>query len=128
MIGKKDRKYWRKKALEFTKLQNWNDLLLCGEKMVELDSADYDGWATKGDANYNLGNFMQAVGFYKKALQINDKDILTWQNLGHSFKSLCKYNEAIACYNSALDLNPLDRFHNNGKLRDSLIECEKLVS
>jgi len=128
MIGKKDRKYWRKKALEFTKLQNWNDLLLCGEKMVELDFADYDGWATKGDANYNLGNFMQAVGFYKKALQINDKDILTWQNLGHSFKSLCKYNEAIACYNSALDLNPLDRFHNNGKLRDSLIECEKLVS
>lgn len=128
MLGKKDRKYWRKKALESTKLKKWNNLLFCGEKMIELDPTDYDGWATKGDANYNLGNFIQAASFYRKALKINNKDILTWQNLGHTFKSLCKYNEAITCYNSALDLNPLDRFHNNGKLRDSLLECEKLSS
>ena len=53
--------------------------------------------------------------------------VLAWQNLGHAFKSQFMYNEAIKCYNFALDLNPLDKFHNNGKLRDSLIECEKLV-
>lgn len=127
MIRKKDRKYWRKKALEATKLEKWIDLLFCGEKMIELDENDYDGWATKGDAKYNLGDFNSALTFYQKAIQINKGDILSWQNLGHTFKSLSKYNEAIKCYNFALDLNPLDRFHNNGKLRDSLLECEKLA-
>jgi tetratricopeptide (TPR) repeat protein len=127
MFGKKDRKYWRKKALEATKLEKWADLLFCGEKMIELDQNDYDGWATKGDAHYNLGNYSSATIFYQKALKINTKDVLTWQNLGHSLKSQHKYKQAIRCYNFALDLNPLDRFHNNGKLRDFLIECEKLV-
>ena len=94
--------------------------------MIELDPNDFDGWATKGDAQYNLQNFESALGYYQKALQINKQDILSWQNLGHTFKNLKKYNEAIRCYNISLDLNPLDRFHNNGKLRDSLIECEKL--
>jgi len=127
MIGKKDRKYWRKKALEYTKLEKWDDLLFCGEKMIELDHNDYDGWATKGDAQYNLGNFDLAITFYQQTLKIHNKDVLTWQNLGHAFKLKLKYYEAIKCYNMALDLNPLDKYHNNGKLRDSLIECEKLV-
>ena len=64
---------------------------------------------------------------HKKSLQINKNDILSWQNLGHTFKNLRRYKEAIKCYNIALDLNPLDRFHNNGRLRDSLIECEKFL-
>lgn len=126
MLRKKDRKYWRKKALEATKLEQWEKLLSSGEEMIKLDPNDYDGWATKGDAQYNLGNFNLALTFYQKTLQINNRDILTWQNLGHTFKNLKRYVEAIKCYNIALDLNPLDHFHNNGKLRDSLIECEKL--
>ena len=125
MLGKKDRKYWRKKALEATKLEQWEVLFSYGEKMTELDPNDFDGWATKGDAQYNMRNFKLALKFYQYALQINKRDILSWQNLGHTFKNLEKYNEAIKCYNIALDLNPLDGYHNNGKLRDSLIECEK---
>ena len=127
MFGKKDRKYWRKKALEATKLEKWNDLLFCGEKMIELDQNDYDGWATKGDAQFNLGNYDLATTFYQQALKINKRDVLAWQNLGHAFKSQFKFDEAIKCYNFALDLNPLDMYHNNGRLRDSLIECEKLA-
>ena len=126
MFGKKDRKYWRKKALEATKFEEWDNLLSFGQKMIELDPTDFDGWATKGDAQYHLGNFDLALTFYKKAIQINSKDVLSWQNFGHTFKSLDKYKDAIKCYNVALDLNPLDRFRNNGKLRDSLVECEKL--
>jgi tetratricopeptide (TPR) repeat protein len=125
MFGKKNKKYWRKKALEATKLEEWNDLLFYGQKMIELDPNDFDGWATQGDAQFNLGNFDLALTFYKKGLQINKNDILSWQNLGHTFKNLKRFKEAIKCFNIALDLNPLDRFHNNGKLRDSLIECEK---
>ncbi|MGD8431827.1 MAG: tetratricopeptide repeat protein, partial [Nitrosopumilaceae archaeon] len=91
MFGKKDRKYWRKKALEATKLGQWEVLFSYGEKMTELDPDDFDGWATKGDAQYNLGNFKLALKFYQQALQINKKDILSWQNLGHTFKNLEKY-------------------------------------
>ena len=40
--------------------------------MIELDSQDFDGWATKGDAQYHLGNFDLALTFYKKAIQINN--------------------------------------------------------
>jgi tetratricopeptide (TPR) repeat protein len=127
MFEKKDRKYWRKKALEATKLEEWSNLLSFGQKMIELDPNDFDGWATKGDAQYHLGHFDLALIFYKKAIQINNEDILSWQNLGHTFKRLDKYKEAIKCYNVSLDLNPLDKFRNNGKLRDSLIECEKLL-
>ena len=126
MISKKDRKYWRKKALEATKLQDWESLLISGKKMIEIDSNDYDGWATLGDAHYNLGNYKAALEFYKKTLQINKQDVLTWQNFGHTFKNLKQYQNAIKSYEIALDLNPLDKYHNNGKLRDSLIECEKL--
>ncbi len=126
MFSKKNKRYWRKKALEATKLQDWKNLLVSGQKMIEIDSNDYDGWATLGDAQYNLGNFEKALEFYKKTLQINRLDVLTWQNLGHTFKNLKQYKNAIKSYEIALDLNPLDRYHNNGKLRDSLIECEKL--
>lgn len=126
MLGKKNKGYWRKKALEYTKLQDWDSLLVSGKKMIEIDSNDYDGWATLGDAQYNLGNYEKALEFYKKTLQINKLDVLTWQNLGHTFKNLKQYKNAIKSYEIALDLNPLDKYHNNGKLRDSLIECQKL--
>ncbi|MFB5602803.1 MAG: tetratricopeptide repeat protein [Candidatus Nitrosomaritimum aestuariumsis] len=52
---------------------------------------------------------------------------MSWQNIGHTFKNLKKYKEAVQCYNIALDLNPLDGYRNNGKLRDSLIECENFL-
>ena len=126
MISKKNKKYWRNKALEATKLQDWNNLLTSGQKMIEIDSNDFDGWATLGDAQYNLGNYEDALELYKKTIQINNKDVLTWQNLGHTFKNLKQYVNAIKSYEIALDLNPLDRYHNNGMLRDSLIYCEKL--
>lgn len=126
MFAKKNKKYWRKKALEATKMEDWKNLFLFGQKMTDLDPYDHDGWATKGDAQYNMGNYDLALTFYKKTLQINKNDILTWQNLGHTFKTLGKYKDAIKSYEIALDLNPLDRYHNNGKLRDSLIECQKL--
>ena len=71
---------------------------------------------------------MSSFAYYKKAVQINSKDILSWQNLGHTFKRIGNRKAAIKCYNVALDLNPLDRFRNNGKLRDSLIECEKSLN
>jgi tetratricopeptide (TPR) repeat protein len=87
MLGKKDRKYWRKKALEATKLQQWENLFSYGEKMIELDPNDFDGWATKGDAQYNLENFELALKFYQRALQINKRDVLSWQNIGHTFKN-----------------------------------------
>ena len=32
MFGKKDKKYWRKKALEATKLEEWNNLHSFGQK------------------------------------------------------------------------------------------------
>ena len=70
MFSKKDRKYWRKKALEATKLEDWDNLFVFGQKMTELDPTDYDGWATKGDAQFNLGNYELALTFYKKTLQI----------------------------------------------------------
>ena len=125
MFSKKNRKYWRKKALEATKLEDWENLFLLGQKMTDLDPDDHDGWATKGDAQYNLGNYELALTFYKKTIQINKQDILTWQNLGHTFKILKKYRNAIKSYEISLDLNPLDQYHNNGMIRDSLIECEK---
>jgi len=112
--------------LEATKLEQWEELLSYGDEMIKLNLNDHDGWATKGDAQYNLGNFDLALNFYQKTLEINNRDILTWQNLGHTFKNLNRYIDAIKCYNMALDLNPLDKFRNNGKLRDSLVECEKL--
>ncbi|MDX1441205.1 MAG: tetratricopeptide repeat protein [Nitrosopumilaceae archaeon] len=127
MLTKKNRKYWRKKALEATKLEDWEGLLVSGQKMIEINSNDFDGWATLGDAHFNLGNYEKALEFYKKTLHINNKDVLTWQNLGHTFKSLKQFQNAIKSYDQALDLNPLDRYHNNGKLRDSLIECQKLL-
>ena len=110
MFARKNRGYWRKKALEATKLQDWKSLHIAGQKMIEINSMDYDGWATIGDAQYNLGNYENALEFYKKTLQINNKDILTWQNLGHAFKNLKLYKNAIKSYEIALDLNPLDRW------------------
>ena len=126
MFTKKNKKYWRRKALEATKLEDWESLLIFGKKMIEINPNDHDGWATQGDAQYNLGNYRMALKFYQKTLEINNKDVLTWQNLGHTFKNLDMYQKAIKSYEMALDLNPLDRYHNNGRLRDSLIECEKL--
>ena len=92
---KKIKNIGERKLLEATKLEEWNNLHSFGQKMIELDSQDFDGWATKGDAQYHLGNFDLALTFYKKAIQINNKDVLSWQNFGHTFKSLGKYRE---CY------------------------------
>ena len=43
MLRKRDRKYWRKKALEATKLEQWNELLSCGDEMIKLNPSDHDG-------------------------------------------------------------------------------------
>ena len=60
--------------MEATKLEDWDALLVSGQKMIEINSNDFDGWATVGDAQYNLGNYEQALKFYKKTLMINEMD------------------------------------------------------
>ena len=63
-----------------------------------------------GILKYQIGDYISAVNYFKKALDIrpNTKDFMLFSYMGNAQSKLHRYNDAIASYDRALQLKPDD--------------------
>ena len=74
---------------------------------------------------FQLKEYNESIGKWKKALEINPQYYFAYNNLGSALLNLKKYNEALVNFNKAIELKPdfLDAYNNKGNV---LIKLNKI--
>ena|GEM_PF-661863 len=70
-----------------------------------------------GIAEYEKGNYQEAIKYYNKGIEANADDSCLYNNRGLAYYALRKYDEAIAEYGKAVELKPdfADAYFNRGQ-------------
>ncbi|MCY7385717.1 MAG: tetratricopeptide repeat protein [Microcoleus sp. CAN_BIN18] len=76
-----------------------------GEGKGEVDG-EAEVWKKRGDEQFELGNFEEAIVSYDKALEIKPDKHEAWNNRGCALDDLGRFEEAIASFDKALELKP----------------------
>jgi tetratricopeptide (TPR) repeat protein len=69
-----------------------------------------------GIAEYEKGNYQEAIEYYNKGLEARPGDSCLFNNRGLAYYSLEQYNKAVADYNRAIELRSdfVDAYYNRG--------------
>lgn len=69
-----------------------------------------------GIAEYEKGNYQEAIEYYNKGLAAKPDDSCLFNNRGLAYYSLEQYNKAVADYTKAIELRPdfVDAYYNRG--------------
>ncbi|MEG4282182.1 tetratricopeptide repeat protein, partial [Microcoleus sp. A006_D1] len=86
-----------------------------GEGEGEVDG-EAEVWRKRGNEQFKLGNFEEAIASYEKALEVKPDYDVAWFNRGIALRNLGKLEEAIASYDKALEIKPDDHeaWYNRG--------------
>ena len=70
-----------------------------------------------GIAEYEKGNYQEAIGYYNKGLEAKPGDSCLFNNRGLAYYELRKYDEAISDFTKAIELKPVfgEAFFNRGR-------------
>ncbi|RZB33444.1 MAG: hypothetical protein SRB2_03997 [Desulfobacteraceae bacterium Eth-SRB2] len=70
-----------------------------------------------GIAEYEKGNYQEAIEYYNKGIEVKPGDSCLYNNLGLAYYALRKYDEAISEYSKAIELKPdfADAYFNRGQ-------------
>lgn len=86
------------------------EALIYISKSLDIDSSNYESWATKGEIFRRLNKNREALHCFDLSLQINPKQSKTWTKRG--FLLINRYGqfiEAINSFDKGLELNPKDK-------------------
>jgi tetratricopeptide (TPR) repeat protein len=73
---------------------------------IKIDEVDANIWYKRGNTNYRLGRYDEALKYYDKAIEIDPNLAKAWENKGVAFCRLGKYEEAIKCCDKIIEINP----------------------
>jgi tetratricopeptide (TPR) repeat protein len=112
--------YWR--GLAFLSPYRPNDnmnALLDFDHALSLKPHDPKLYKARGQANYELRNYHEAVRDFSKSIEMDSSDGECWLNRGHSRLKLLAYDDAIADYSKAIALqsDDPDRYIARGNAR-----------
>jgi tetratricopeptide (TPR) repeat protein len=84
----------------------WRDSVTLFSRAVAITDGNWLALNNLGLSYVNLGQYQQAIGYYREALRIKPDNVRAWNNLGVSYDNLGQYQQAIGCYQEALRINP----------------------
>ncbi len=89
-------------------------LYSCGQNVEEIIKL--------GDAEFDKGNFTEALSYYHQAVKLDDANYLCYYKRGYSYEKISAFEKAISDYNMAIELNPdfPMAFNNRGVLLSSM--------
>ncbi|MBD2483077.1 tetratricopeptide repeat protein [Planktothrix sp. FACHB-1365] len=103
---KSDDNSWLDQGYQQLERENFEDALLCFEKVIELEPDNHKAWCNRGIALADLGRLEKAINSYDKALEIEPDCHAAWYNRGITLYDLGKYEEAINSFDKALEFKP----------------------
>ncbi|MBN2444027.1 MAG: tetratricopeptide repeat protein [Spirochaetales bacterium] len=86
------------KAAGYAENNDWDKLMVVGEKLTHYNDFEGDGFFALGLASLGQHKNEQAIRYYKKAVALNCDDVAVWNCLGISYGELNKQEMAIKCY------------------------------
>ncbi len=98
---------------EYHKLEKWNDLLECCNKIIEIDPRFELAYMRRSTANGNLGKFEEVIADSKMVNEINPSNADAYYNAGIANLILQRHRNAIEEFNKAIKFgisNPGDVF------------------
>lgn len=145
-----------KQAQAAMQAKNWQEAVNPLQQLVTMDPNNWQFYSALGDAQFNLGQYEQAVDAYQKGIQITETSVpvdpknpttdpakrkaggahmLT--NEGNAYLKLHKNKEAVDAYTKAasMDPNPATAYfnlcatqYNTGNVDGALPACDKAIA
>ncbi|MEM6403273.1 MAG: tetratricopeptide repeat protein [Cyanobacteria bacterium P01_D01_bin.116] len=99
-------------------------------QVIEISPDDAVGYKKRGNARFDLGDYLAAIEDFTKAIQINPYDGDAYFYRGNAFYELGDKPEAIEDYTQAIKINDndADAYINRGNLRDELGDTQGAVA
>lgn len=100
-------------SYKFKAVYLWNtdkvkEALQALNKAFELGLDDDYLWFLRAKMNFKLGNFEEAINYYKQYLESSPENIHAIRELASTYFTLCRYDECIQMVNRLLELKPED--------------------
>jgi tetratricopeptide (TPR) repeat protein len=100
----------------WTQVGYWQNSMTLNEHALKVTDNNWFIYNGRGNANYTLGNYRQAIEDYDRAIEINPDFLDAHNNRGDAYIGLGNYRQAIEDYNRAIEINPdfVDAYSNRG--------------
>jgi len=110
--------------------ENYEEAISFYDKVLEIDSTDFDALLSKALALDNIGNHEEAISFYDKVLAIDSSDIDALNGKALALGSIGNPEEAILFYDMvlAIDSTDIDALFGKVVLLESLGREEEAIS
>lgn len=95
---------WIQKALAFSALKRYPDMLKACERAAFLDQTSPHPYICQGTALDEMGKPELAIKSYDRAIAVNPNLFEAWQGRGHSYLKLANPQKAIADFQKAIAL------------------------
>jgi tetratricopeptide (TPR) repeat protein len=100
----------------WTQVGYWQNSMTLNEHALKVTDNNWLIYNGRGNANYTLGNYRQAIEDYDRAIEINPDFLDAHNNRGDAYIGLGNYRQAIEDYNRAIEIKPAyaDAYSNRG--------------
>ncbi|KIL35479.1 hypothetical protein SD71_13260 [Cohnella kolymensis] len=118
------------KVLAFKQLSNFDEALRTAEHAIALPVENRDKfYYTRGDIQYEQGNFQEAAVEYEKTIELNPLHAYAFYSIGCAYNQLANNREALGYLDRAIDLDPalVHAYVEKGTSHLRLQEYEKCV-
>jgi tetratricopeptide (TPR) repeat protein len=102
--------------LSWTQVGYWQNSITLFNHALKVTDNNWLIYNGRGNANYTLGNYRQAIEDYDRAIEINPDFLDAHNNRGDAYIGLGNYRQAIEDYNRAIEIKPAyaDAYSNRG--------------
>jgi len=88
--------------------ENYEDAISFYDKVLEIDSEDFDALFGKAISLGNIGKHEEAISFYDKVLEIDSEDIDALNGKALALDNIGQHEEAISFYDKVLEIDSED--------------------
>lgn len=87
---------------------NFEQAILCFEKAIEIDFGYAAAIGYLADTYLEMGEYVQAIKYYKTAVRISPEDRYNYYNLGEVYTNQELWDEAVQSYYTSIKIAPED--------------------
>jgi len=108
-IDGKTAKQWFKNGVGAFISGNYEKMISCVEKTLEIDPLYEGAWDSLGMVYHQkVGNYQKAIDCYEKGVKLYPKSKESWNNMAIIYGELGNEEKKISCYEKLIELDPDD--------------------
>jgi lipoprotein NlpI len=116
-------------VVSWSQVGYWRDTVTLFSRAVAITDRNWVFMFNLGTAYIKLGQYQQAIGYFREMLRIKPDYVGAWNNLGMCYDGLGQYQQAIGYFREALRIKPdfADAWNNLGMSHGKLGKYQQAI-